>query len=281
MSQPSINPLAKHFRQPALYLKLPSRGKWYSDNSIDLTATGEVPIYPMTAKDELTIKTPDALLNGASTVSVLSSCCPSLRDPWQVPMVDLDPLLIAIRIASYGKAMDFKTSCPHCNHDQEMTADLNAVLDRVNIGDWETPIETNGLSITIKPQTYQDFNENSRINFDEQRIMSMLEDENISVEDRTAQFNTMFQKLLDTGMRQISKSIASITTEDGTVVTNPEFIAEFLNNCDRAIWNKVKDRLDAIRRESEYAKVTVTCENDACQKEYESPFVFDQANFFV
>jgi hypothetical protein len=101
------------------------------------------------------------------------------------------------------------------------------------------------------------------------------------VEDRTAQFNTMFQKLLDTGMRQISKSIASITTEDGTVVTNPEFIAEFLNNCDRNIWNKVKDRLDAIRRESEYAKVTVTCESDACQKEYESPFVFDQANFFV
>jgi len=281
MSQAQPNPLVKHFRQPALYLKLPSSGKWYADNAVDLTASGEIPIYPMTARDELTIKTPDALMNGESTAAVLKSCCPSIRDPWAMPIVDLDPILIAIRIASYGKGMDFTTNCPHCNTEQELTADLNAVLSRVAIGDWTTPVSINGLTITLRPQNYREYNDNNRMNFDEQRVLSMLDDESMTVDDRKAKFTEMFNKLLDTGMKQVSKSIASIQTETGEVVTEQDFIIEFLNNCDRSIWNAIKDKLDQIRESNNYAKVTTTCENQECQKEYTSPFVFDQANFFA
>jgi hypothetical protein len=35
----------------------------------------------MTAKDELMFKTPDALLNGQSTVEVVKSCIPAIQDP--------------------------------------------------------------------------------------------------------------------------------------------------------------------------------------------------------
>ena len=64
------NPLSKYFRQPKIYLRLPSKGKFYSPGSLVMTESGELPVYAMTAKDELLIKTPDALLNGEATVEV-------------------------------------------------------------------------------------------------------------------------------------------------------------------------------------------------------------------
>ena len=73
MSENSQNPLAKHFRQPILYLKLPSNGRWYPEGSVELPVTGEIPVYAMTARDEITLKTPDALMNGTSTVAEVNT----------------------------------------------------------------------------------------------------------------------------------------------------------------------------------------------------------------
>ena len=46
------NPLAKHFRQPSIYIKLPSNGAFYDDSVVNLPHNGELPVYPMTALDE-------------------------------------------------------------------------------------------------------------------------------------------------------------------------------------------------------------------------------------
>ena len=61
---PTGNPLAKHFRQPSIYIKLPSEGVWYDESIITISESGEVPVYPMTALDEITYRTADALFNG-------------------------------------------------------------------------------------------------------------------------------------------------------------------------------------------------------------------------
>ena len=81
MQTATANPLSKHFRQPKLYIKLPSGGNFYRPGSLVPEQTGEYPVYAMTAKDELMFKTPDALLNGQSTVNVcLLYTSPSPRD---------------------------------------------------------------------------------------------------------------------------------------------------------------------------------------------------------
>jgi hypothetical protein len=76
------NPLRQYFRQPAIYIKLPSGGKYYADSAIDFPVNGDIPVFPMTVKDELTLKTPDALLSGESTVKVIESCCATIKDAW-------------------------------------------------------------------------------------------------------------------------------------------------------------------------------------------------------
>jgi hypothetical protein len=66
----------------------------------------------MTARDELLIKTPDALLNGQGVAEVLQNCVPNILNAWECPQVDLDTLLIAIRLATYGEMMTISVKHP-------------------------------------------------------------------------------------------------------------------------------------------------------------------------
>ena len=113
----SDNPLKKHFRKPEIFISLPSGGRWWSEGSLSLPATGEIPILSMTATDELYLMTPDALANGEAIVSLVESCAPNVRDAWQTPSVDLESLLVAIRIASVGE--DRKSTRLNSSHSQQ------------------------------------------------------------------------------------------------------------------------------------------------------------------
>ena len=71
---------AGHFRSAKIYITLPSEGKYYPDDCLDMPESGELPVMPMTAKDELALKTPDALLSGQATVDLIQSCIPNIKN---------------------------------------------------------------------------------------------------------------------------------------------------------------------------------------------------------
>ena len=119
MAQELNNPLRKYFRQPKIYLTLPSKGRYYPQTAISMPESGEVPIFALTAKDEMLMKTPDALLNGEATVEVIKSCVPNILDPWQIPQIDLDALMIAIRMASYGEKLTLTTKVPVIGEERD------------------------------------------------------------------------------------------------------------------------------------------------------------------
>jgi hypothetical protein len=95
--QPKVNqnPLAGFMRQPKIYIKLPSGGEFWPAGSLDRTENGEYPVYSMTAKDELMLKVPDALMNGQAVVSVIEHCVPNIKNAWHTPNLDLDVVAAA------------------------------------------------------------------------------------------------------------------------------------------------------------------------------------------
>jgi hypothetical protein len=110
------NPLSAYFRKPAIYVTLPSGGKFNTPEEIDIPGgSGEIPIYPMTAKDEILMRTPDSLMNGATTVDVIQSCVPNIKNAWKLCALDVDLILTSIRIATYGETTEIKGVCPKCN----------------------------------------------------------------------------------------------------------------------------------------------------------------------
>ena len=109
------NPLKQYFRQPAIYMRLPTGGKYWAEGTIDMPQNGEIPVYPMTAIDEITYRTPDALFNGQAVASVIQSCIPNVKNAWAAPAPDINSMLVAIRLASYGHELEIASTCPSCD----------------------------------------------------------------------------------------------------------------------------------------------------------------------
>ena len=77
----------------------------------------------------------------------------------------------------------------------------------------------------------------------------------------------------------IVNSIDSIITEDGTEVTDVKLIREFIYNCDRNVFNSIKDKIDTLGKQQKIQPLNITC--DSCSAVYESDVTFEQSNFFV
>lgn len=280
MEQKTANPLAKHFRQPAIYMKLPSGGKFWPEGSIDLPINFEIPVYPMTARDEITIRTPDALMNGQGIVDVIKSCCPNIIDPWQMPSVDVDAILLHIRIASYGNNMDFDTNCPKCNEESNFTLNISSLTAQIAMPNYDQVLELDGLKIKIKPQPYFEVNRINQLSFTEQQILRTVNDGSLSDEEKKSKTDEYLRKLVDLNIDISVNSTQSITMEDGTVVTNPAFIKEFYNFADFKVIKKIQTRLQEINQAAELKPIDTKCTNESCGHEYSVPLSFDYSNFF-
>jgi hypothetical protein len=273
------NPLSKYFRQPAIYMKLPSAGRYWAEGSVELPVTGEIPVYPMTAKDEVTLRTPDALMNGAGVVDVIQSCCPSIKDGWKMPSVDLDATLIGIRIASYGHEMAIDSKCPHCGEENNHALDLRNILGEISCPDYSKKIKAGDLHITVKPQPFFNVNQQNSVSFEEQRLLEAVNKADLSEEDKITRINESMSRLLKISVDNITNSTESIETTDGTVVTDRNFIGEFYNNADGSVIRAIQKRLGEINEEASIRNRKVVC--TSCTEQFEIPLEFDYANFFA
>ena len=271
------NPLKQYFRQPAIYVKLPSLGKNYQPGSLTLPPTGELPVYPMTAIDEITYRTPDALYNGQATVNVIQSCVPDIKDAWAVPSTDIDTLLIAIRIASYGHDMDFGTTCPACNHSSEQTLDLRTVLDSIRIADYSKTVTAGDMEIFFKPLTYKHLNNNNQMQYENQKLLQMLPDSEIPDAEKMLALSDALKKITDITVIALAQSIAAVKTPQATVY-EPEFIEEMLKNCDGKLFNQIRDFILDLKASSEMQPLKLICSE--CNHEYEQNITLDMASFF-
>jgi hypothetical protein len=277
-NQPKANPLAKYFRQPSIYIKLPSKGKFWQDNALELPVTGEVPIYPMTTKDEVTLRTPDALMNGAGIVDIINSCCPAIKDAWKMPSIDVDAVLIAIRIASYGHQMDVETTCPQCQGENTHAIDLRVSLASIQSPDYSQKVDLGHIKVKLKPQIYFGVNKANMIDYEEQRMLRALEAPDVDPELRAQEINQSMARLVDIALDTVTNSTEYIETEDGTVVNDPEFIKEFYVNAEGAVIKAVQKQLSDFNAAGGVQPQAAPCTH--CGTEYKIPLLFDYANFF-
>jgi hypothetical protein len=158
---------------------------------------------------------------------------------------------------------------------------LGVLSAQIQCPDFNTSVLVDDLELFLKPQSYKEFNRASIENFEQQRILAVVSDETMSEEEKIVKFNQLFKKLLDLTIEQITKSIAAIKTDDGIVVEDRVQIDEFFQNCNKSVWDAVKNRIEEIGNQSPLKKVDVNCDQDECGKAYTTPLVFEQSSFFA
>ena len=272
------NPLAGYFRQPAIYLKLPSQGRWWPQGSLELPQNGEIGIMPMSTKDEIIIKTPDALLNGQGVVDVIQSCCSNIKDAWAMPSVDVDAVIIAIRIATYGNKMTVNSKCPKCNSANEHEVELGAVLENINCPDFDTPVQYRDLGIQLRPRPYFEVNKTNMLAFEQQKILEVLNVSGLEKSEQAEQISKIVEKIVESGIEGIAAGTEYIELPNGDRVSNRQHIKEFYNNAENEVIRSIQSKNTDLIESSKPKDFNAECSE--CQHQYKVAIEFDYSSFF-
>jgi len=274
------NPLRQFFRRPAVHISLPSGGESYAPEDIEWPDEGkELPVYPMTAIDEITTKTPDSLFNGTAMVEIIKSCVPAIKNPWALLGTDLDTVLISIKAAGGQETIDVESECekPECKALGTYGINLQILLRSLGAGDYETPLKMNELEIYYSPLNYKAMNESALAQFDIQakyKDMSSIED----LTERNKKSGEALKDITVLTMKILSKAIVKVTTPDGDVTDN-EHIYDFLINADTKTYEIIRDKNTELREKSTIKPLEIECAE--CGHQYKQPFTLNASDFFA
>ena len=281
------NPLRQFFRRPAVSISLPSGGDSYSEGTIEWPDEGkELPVFPMTAIDEITTKTPDALFNGSAMVEIIKSCVPAIKNPWEILSTDLDTVLISIKAAGGQETIDVDSICEKCGEEGTYGINLQILLRSLQAGDYQVPLKIGELEIYYSPLTYKQMNEAGLKQFEIQAKYKGLSD----IEDQTERAKVSAEALKDITvltMEILSETIVKIVTPEGEV-TDSEHMLDFLRNADTKTYETIRDRNTELREKSTIKPLDIICtagaddpSKEECGHQYQQPFTLNASDFFV
>jgi hypothetical protein len=275
--------LAQYYRKPGTYIELPSGGRFYKLTP-KLSDTNELAVYPMTAQDELALKNPDALLNGEALKQVIASVCPDIKDVSEIPAPDIDAILVAMRMTSYGDdmEMDVAHGCKESGgKSQRVTVGLGSVLSTSkaipeSLG---TVTLSNGVIVQLKPYTLDAQSRLLRVQFNTMRQLQGAEaNENSTIEQKADIANRGYDQLVALSQDILAASVISVTLPDGVVVTNSIHIREWVKNLDRASNERLDEEIKAFGKFGITRTLEVEC--DHCKNKFTTDMLFDPTSFF-
>lgn len=271
----SRNPLQQYFRQPKIFIDLPSKGAYTKPGTIHGEASN-LPVFGMTGMDEIIMRTPDSLLSGESSVKVIESCVPNIKDAWELSTLDTDLIFTAIRIATYGNTLTLRKFCPKCNEENEYEINLSNVIDHFSSCKFDNKITLKDFAIKLQPLTYRQSTNFSIRNFSIQKQLAQCAHIKDDAE-RQNHINGIFKELGNIKYDLFSTVIESIELPNA-VVNEKTYINEWINNCEADILDKIKDHIDKNKASWAIPNSVGKCEK--CGHEFEIAVELDQSSFF-
>ena len=273
------NSLKKYYRVPGLTVPLPTAGKYLPEGSVKFTATNEVEVFPMRMADEMMLKNPDALMSGSAVQSLFESCVPGISTPALISSPDIDVLLLAIRVATYGRTMELEATCPNCEKDLAFDCNLPQMLSTVQECSHDNVARLNDdITITLRPFNVSDIAFMSRKIFEEERRSQQIEaSDELTEEQRQIQRNMIFKRISNLQSDMLAKTITTITTPEGAM-NDAEATADFMANIPAPWVKKIEEMQKVVGQGGMEKTIPITCEH--CGHEWSTIVDFDPSSFF-
>ena len=271
------SPLQKYKRQPKLVIDLPSKGAWYNEKIIDKSE--ELEVFSMTASDEIVVKTPDALITGNAVVNIIQNCIPSIKNAWHINSQDLDYILAAIRIASYGDNMTVSHACSKCGNEDKFGLPLQTLLDHLSTTDPVYTVQVNDFTIRLRPLTYKEMIENQLYTMKVRRELIQMNNSVTDVEAKDKLLNDIYGRINKQTEKIICDGIVDITTPDGETETNLLFIKDFILNNEGMYFEAVQKTYANNNQLLSVPKTDVACSE--CEHTDSIAPMMDYTSFFL
>jgi len=275
------NALNSLFRHQSYYLTLPSGGKYYK-TAPQLSADGELGLMPMTAADEIKLKSPDALFNGDGLYHLFKSCAPNIPEPSEIPAIDIDAILIGIRLAAGEESMTMNSKCPSCGHSAPYEIDLNQVLRSIKPKSFDNVVEIReDVTVTLHPITLGSQVKTQIETFYQLQMQQALANAEANMESNRELFEKALGSAIALQVGQVADCIQSVTMKkegEEVVVDNPDHIMEWVKNMTKADHKAISDRIALISSTHKIEDMDLKCPE--CEHEYKIKVELNPANFF-
>jgi DNA-directed RNA polymerase subunit M/transcription elongation factor TFIIS len=278
------NPLKRYFRRPAMYMRLPTQGKWYTHQDVELTQDREIAVYGLTALDEIMLNTPDAMLNGKALEEVICHCAPDIKNIKGLLLPDIEALFVAIKIATDDGKHSFDRNCPKCSHENNFELNCQYIMDSMTfVEDNDTIVNFNEeLVVSVKPYSLEMRQLFLQREFEEQRTLRAIDENNKNIDE--------FEKarIISDGVGRLSKMtfdlvsrsiVKIILIKEKVEVTDPEHINEWLLGINKNQSDAVIKAVNALNEIGIKKTIPATCTE--CGHEWSETVSFDPVSFFA
>jgi hypothetical protein len=263
------NPLKSFFRKSKFKMTLPSAGKWYTSNSLTLNVDGTVDVFAMNASDDIRFRTGELALNGKSTVSLIQNCIPNITNPEMIPSIDIDPILLAIRAASYGDDFEITVDVPGTKLTRKLKLKISELLNMLpsESSNWDSElkiISDDGmvLQLILVPITLGQLFQTTKVISNQRRVLTSVLGNNENQlelsDDQIQKFDNSVTQVTQSAIDLICESISEVTLFDqnNNVVTKlnksepASFsqIKQLVNTLDIGYFTEIRNHLDAQRK---------------------------------
>lgn len=256
------NPLQNFFRKPKLSVLLPSRGRWYPKNTLTKPT---VDIYPMTAADDLRFKTNEVLLNASAISELIQSCIPDIADPEQMPVLDLDVLILAIRQASYSSTIKASVSVPNTALTLTLDLDIQDLIQNfANAAElWDEKLtlineQDESLTVILRPVTLKSMFSATRSLIRQQQATAEITMSSRQADEKIAELDNQMKSLSTVSINMVVDSISEILTQDGFSIKNAGEIRQFLNQLDLAYFKAIQKHIEEQKALISFKSIQIT-----------------------
>lgn len=274
------NPLLAYYRQPGMQITIPSKGQYYG-HPLETTISGEIPVYPMTATDEIIVNNPDGLINGSSIEQIIKSCCPVIKYPRDLCVADIDVILLAIKLVSFGPKMEIVGVCPKCQKETKFDFNIRDLLDQAtDLPELKSTRLNDDLVAYVRPYSFKTSTILNMSEFEEAKLLQNLLADDTNEEKRINALSESFRRLTDLSLSVLYQSVMKISTPSGDV-SDETFIRNFLNNTSADIVKKIQKKQEELNKYGMPKTQNVVCSNDECEHHWDLPIVYDPSSFFA
>ena len=195
---------------------------------------------------------------------------------------DVDALMVAINGATYGDEVTVSTECPECGNSVIGAGSVQASLATMKEVPTDIKVELDGLTIELRPVTYETTIAAGVSNFQNARSMqsiAMIDDDM----EKLKAFNQSYMKMAELNFLVLLDSIYSISGTDQNgeefVVTDRTNIQEYMENCESNVGKAVTQQVNLLSEAGIDKSVTIQCQNEECGHVFDTTLEFDPVNF--
>lgn len=274
---------------PRVDLELPTRGQFYAPDVLANGGTVQVGILSLI--DEQKYRDPFLLVSGHGVYDMVRHICPDVLRPDQLCEVDVEAILVAARLASYGPTLKLKHICQNteqvekeaatdtkpavmglCAHDNSIELNLQEFIFRYAPFEadakYEITLPRVGQTVFLQPVPYRTSVTLMKYMMSKNRQLNEIAAEKVEEFVERPESFDRYAEILDvssrTSIEAIVDCIVSVRTRSGKDVFDRALISDWITALPvedtRLISQRVNDLTTQLR---DLSKVEYECESCA------------------